>query len=138
MNRHQQAVIECLQEENRLLLEQLGGQPRRFTEAQRLRLARQAKLLGRRRLGPWATLVTPDTLLRWCRVLIAKQRSCPVMAALAPMLRGQTGRNFGDKDDTTRGTCWGLAFACWHLAWPSWLPRVGCQNGKAKRGKGTA
>ena len=27
MNRHQQAVIEYLQEENRILLEQLGGKP---------------------------------------------------------------------------------------------------------------
>jgi hypothetical protein len=63
MNRSQQAVIEYLQEENRVLLEQLGGKPRRFTEAQRLRLARQAKLVGRRRLGQLATLVTPDISL---------------------------------------------------------------------------
>ena len=73
MNRHQQAVIEFLQEENRVLLEQLGGKPGRFTDAQRVRLARKAKLLGRRRLGQITTLVTPDTLLRWFRALVAKK-----------------------------------------------------------------
>jgi putative transposase len=73
MNRHQQAVIEYLQEENRVLLEQLGGKPRRFTDAQRIRLARKAKLVGRRRLGQFAILVTPDTLLRWFRALVAKK-----------------------------------------------------------------
>jgi hypothetical protein len=51
MNQHQQAVIEFLQEENRVLLEQLGGKSRRFSDAQRVRLARRAKLVGRRRLG---------------------------------------------------------------------------------------
>ena len=61
-----------LQEENRVLLQQLGGRPRRFTDTQRSRLARKAKLVGRRRLGQIPTLVTPDTLLRWFRVLIAK------------------------------------------------------------------
>ena len=73
MSRHQQAVIEYLQEENRILLEQLGGKPKRFTDAQRIRLARKAKLVGRRLLGQWATLVTPDILLRWFRVLVAKK-----------------------------------------------------------------
>jgi hypothetical protein len=63
ISRHQQAVIEYLQEENRILLEQLGGKPKRFTDAQRIRLARKAKLVGRRRLGKLATRVTPDTLL---------------------------------------------------------------------------
>ena len=73
MNRHQQDVIDYLQEENRVLLEQLGGKPRRFTNAQRIRLARKAKLVGRRRLWQLATVVTPDTLLRWFRALIAKK-----------------------------------------------------------------
>jgi hypothetical protein len=73
MSRHQQAVIEYLQEENRVLLEQLGGKPKRFTDAQRIRLARKAKLVGRCRLGRLATLVTPDTLLCWFRVLVAKK-----------------------------------------------------------------
>src|SRR5580704_8792721 len=73
MSRHQQAVIECLQEENRILLEQLGGKPKRFTDVQRIRLARKAKFVGGRRLGKLATLVTPDTLLCWFSVLVAKE-----------------------------------------------------------------
>jgi hypothetical protein len=33
VNRQQQEIIEYLQEENRIPLEQLGGKPRRFTDA---------------------------------------------------------------------------------------------------------
>jgi hypothetical protein len=50
VNRHQQAIIEHLQEKNRTLLEQLGGRPRRFTDAQRTCLARKARPIGRRKL----------------------------------------------------------------------------------------
>lgn len=73
MNRHQQAAIEDLQEENRVLLEQLGRTPKHFTDARRMRLARRATAVGRHRLGQLSTIVTPDTLLRWLRVLIAKR-----------------------------------------------------------------
>ena len=73
MNRYQHVVIEYLQEENRVLLEQLGGKPKRFTDAQRIRLARKAELVGRRGLGQLATIVTPETLLRWFRALVAKK-----------------------------------------------------------------
>ena len=43
VNRHQQDVIEYLQEENRALREQLGGKRLRFTDLQRRRLAVKAK-----------------------------------------------------------------------------------------------
>lgn len=66
-------MIEYLQEENRILLEQLGGKPKRFTDAQRARLARKANVLGRTRLRGMAILVTPDTLLRWFRRLVAQK-----------------------------------------------------------------
>jgi transposase InsO family protein len=69
--RHQQEVIEYLQDENRVLREQLGGKRLRFTDAQRRRLARKAKQLGRRRLREISTIVTPDTLLRWYREMVA-------------------------------------------------------------------
>jgi hypothetical protein len=62
VNHQQQVVIEYLQEENRILLEQLGGKPKRFTDAQRMCLARKAKPIGRRRLKALTTIVTPDTL----------------------------------------------------------------------------
>jgi hypothetical protein len=64
VNRHQLTIIEYLQEENRILLEQLGGKPRRLTDAQRSGLARKAKSIGRRKLLALGTIVIPDTLLR--------------------------------------------------------------------------
>ncbi len=73
VNRSQQAVIEYLQEENRVLREQLGGKRLLFTDRQRRRLAAKAKAIGRRGLFEISTLVTPDTLLRWYRRLIAKK-----------------------------------------------------------------
>ena len=64
--------MDSLQEENRVLREQLGPGRLRFTDAQRRRLAAQAKRLGRRGRRDRHTLVTPDTLLRWHRQLIAR------------------------------------------------------------------
>ncbi|MDB6083339.1 MAG: hypothetical protein JWN43_1220 [Gammaproteobacteria bacterium] len=71
VNRHQLDVIDYLQEENRVLKERLGGRRIRFTDAERRRLARKAYLLGRKVLNELETLVTPDTLLRWHRQLVA-------------------------------------------------------------------
>src|SRR3982074_1157360 len=71
VNRHQLDVIDYLQEENRVLKERLGGRHIRFTDAERRRLARKARALGRKVLNELETLVTPDTLLRWYRELIA-------------------------------------------------------------------
>ena len=71
VHRHQQDVIAYLVEENRVLKEQLGGRKLRLTDDQRRRLAAKARLLGRRALDAVATLVTPDTLMRWHRPLIA-------------------------------------------------------------------
>ena len=71
VHRHQQDVIAYLVEENRVLKEQLRGRRLRLTDDQRRRLAAKAKRLGRRALDAVATLVTPDTLMRWHRRLIA-------------------------------------------------------------------
>ena len=71
LNRHQLEVIEYLQEENRLLKERLGGRRMRFTDPERRRLARRAHALGRKVLHELETVVTPDTLLRWYRDLVA-------------------------------------------------------------------
>jgi hypothetical protein len=60
-------AIEFLREENRVLREQLGGRKLRFTDDQRRRLAVKGRLVGRHRLGEFAGLVTPDTILRWAR-----------------------------------------------------------------------
>jgi len=71
VNRLRQAEIEYLQEENRVLREHFSGRRLRFTDAQRCRLALKAQAVGRRRLAMIAGIVTPDTLLRWYRTLIA-------------------------------------------------------------------
>ena len=71
VNRHQQDVIAYLVEENRVLKEQLKGRRLRLTDEQRRRLAAKAKRLGRQTLSRVATIVTPDTLMRWHRRLIA-------------------------------------------------------------------
>ena len=73
VNRGQREILEYLQEENRVLREQLGGRRLRFNEAQRRRLAAKGSVLGRRVLDQLGGLVTPDTILRWYRELIAKK-----------------------------------------------------------------
>jgi putative transposase len=71
INRQQLQVIEYLQAENRLLKTRLGNQRLRFTDAERRWLARKAHAIGRRALSDLETLVTPDTLLKWYRRLVA-------------------------------------------------------------------
>jgi transposase InsO family protein len=73
MNHEQQQVIEYLREENRILRAQIGTRRLRFDDDQRRRLAVRAKALGRRVLAEVATIVTPETLLRWHRKLIAEK-----------------------------------------------------------------
>ena len=70
LNRNQQLVIQYLQEEVKVLREQLDKKPR-FTDDQRRRLAAKAQKLGRDRLRHVASIVSPKTLLEWHRRLIA-------------------------------------------------------------------
>lgn len=62
---------EYLKTENRLLRQQLGTRRLRFSDADRRELASKALALGRKALARLVTIVTPDTLLRWHRRLIA-------------------------------------------------------------------
>ena len=73
VNRHQQHVIEYLIEENRVLNAQVKGRRLWLTDDQRRRLAVKGRRLGRRVLRQVTTLVTPDTILRWHRQLIARK-----------------------------------------------------------------
>src|SRR5258706_11058415 len=73
VSRQQAEVIEYLKAENLALREKLGGKRLRFTDAQRRRLARKARPLGRARLRNLSPIVTPDTLLRWYRELVAQK-----------------------------------------------------------------
>ncbi len=70
-NRHQLRVIEYLLEENRVFKEQVRKRRVRLTDAQRARLAVKGKALGRKVLNQVANIVTPDTIMRWHRRLIA-------------------------------------------------------------------
>ncbi len=71
VHRHQADVIAYLVEENRVLKEQMKGRALRLNDDQRRRLAALAKMLGRKALDRVATIVTPDTLMRWHHRLIA-------------------------------------------------------------------
>jgi putative transposase len=73
ITRQQDAVIDYLREENRVLKQQLGRRRLRLTDAQRRRLAVRGKAIGRRALTAVASLVTPDTILRWHRQLVAQK-----------------------------------------------------------------
>ena len=73
LNRQQQEAIDYLKEENRMLKAKLGGRKLQFTDAERRRLAIRAKAVGRKLLNQLDTLVTPDTLLRWHRELVAQK-----------------------------------------------------------------
>ena len=75
VHRHQLIVIEFLQAENRLLEYRLRGRRIRFTDAERALLARKAKAVGRKALLELDTIVSPDTLLRWHRRLVAQKWS---------------------------------------------------------------
>jgi hypothetical protein len=73
MSQQQRDIIHYLQEENRVLRQQLGGKRLRLGDDQRRRLAVKAKKLARRVLREVATIVTPETLLAWHRKLIAQK-----------------------------------------------------------------
>src|ERR1700704_2632378 len=73
VHRQQLIVIEYLQVENRLLKEHLRGKRIRFTDAERALLAQKAKAVGRKALLKLETIVTPDTLMRWHRRLVAQK-----------------------------------------------------------------
>jgi len=66
-----QRTIAYLVEENRVLRELLGKRRLYLSDDQRRRLAAKGKLLPRKLLDRVATIVTPDTILRWHRRLIA-------------------------------------------------------------------
>ena len=63
---------EYLAAENRILKAQLKT-PLRFTDAERMTLAEIAHRLGRKALEDVTNTVKPDTLLGWCRRLIARK-----------------------------------------------------------------
>ena len=73
VNRQQLIAIEYLKTENGLLRERLKGRGLRFSDAERALLARKARAVVRKALFELGTIVTPDTLSRWHRQLIARK-----------------------------------------------------------------
>jgi hypothetical protein len=73
MNEHQQQVVPYLLAENRILKQQLGKKRLRLTDEQRRLLAVKGRALGRRVLSEVASIVTPDTILRGYRQLVARK-----------------------------------------------------------------
>jgi transposase InsO family protein len=73
LEQRERDALAYLRDENRVLRRQLGGRRPRLTDDDRRRLAARAHRLGRQALHDVATIVTPDTLLRWHRQLIARK-----------------------------------------------------------------
>src|SRR5688572_22060333 len=94
-------MILCLREENRVLKAQLRTRRLRLTDDDRRRLAVLGARLGRRLLADVATIVTPDTILRWHRQLVAR-----------------SGRF---RDDARDGRACARTFSGWSCAW---RPRI--------------
>jgi putative transposase len=73
ISRQQLIVVEYLKSENRMLRERLRGRSLRLSDQERALLARKAFGIPRNVLLELGTIVTPDTLLRWHRQLIARK-----------------------------------------------------------------
>jgi len=76
LDQRERQAMAYLIEENRILRRHVRGRLR-LTDEERRRWARHGHRLGRRRLSEVATIVTPDTILRWHRQLIARKWTCP-------------------------------------------------------------
>ena len=73
INRQQQEVIDYLRTENQVIKETHGKKRILLNDDQRRRLAVKGKILGRKRLAGVGTLFTPDTILRWHRMLVVNK-----------------------------------------------------------------
>ncbi|MBU1701045.1 MAG: DDE-type integrase/transposase/recombinase [Candidatus Eisenbacteria bacterium] len=73
VNREQQAVIDYLRAENQVLKEAHGKRRIKLNDNQRRRLAVKGKALGRKILKEIGAAFSPDTILRWHRMLIARK-----------------------------------------------------------------
>jgi putative transposase len=71
VNRQQQEMIDFQDAQIRILMDKMGRKRILLTDEQRRVLAVKGKALGRKALCELTTIVTPDTILRWHRRLIA-------------------------------------------------------------------
>lgn len=142
INRHQQQAIDYLKSENAALREQIGGKRPRFTDAQRRRLARAAKPLGRARLRELSPIVTPDTLLRWYRELVAENydgsaKRTPgrprVRAEIQKLIVKMAVENPRWGYTRIQGALWNLG----HTIWRNTVKRILVENGFDPAGQRT-
>jgi putative transposase len=73
VNHRQQQIIESQNAQIEALPKKLGKKRLRLDDDQRRLLAVKAHALGRKTLRELTTVVTPDTILRWHRELVAKK-----------------------------------------------------------------
>ncbi len=73
VNQRQQQIIEFQNAQIEALLKKLGKKRVLLTDDQRRLLAVKGKALGRKALMELTTIVTPDTILRWHRQLVAQK-----------------------------------------------------------------
>ena len=76
--RHAAALIAYLKAENRALRTRLGGRRIVFTDVERRTLGSLAKTLGRKALRELDPIVSPATLLRRHRELLARKGTFPI------------------------------------------------------------
>jgi len=76
LNRDQQKIIEFYQTQVETLMKAQEKKRLLLTDDQRRVLAVKGKALGRKALRELTTIVTPDTILRWHRMLVAKKWDC--------------------------------------------------------------
>ena len=72
-NERQQRIIEFQNDQIKALLKKLGKKRILLDDDQRRVLAVKGHALGRKKLLELTTIVTPDTILRWHRELVAKK-----------------------------------------------------------------
>ena len=73
LHRRQQQIIEFQNTEIISLMKSQGKKRILLTDDQRRLLAVKGKALGRKTLRELTTIVTPDTILRWHRQLVARK-----------------------------------------------------------------
>ena len=73
INRVQQQRIDYLETQCDVLREHIGKKRILLTDDQRRRLAVKGQILGRRALAEVGSLLTPDTILRWHRQIVAQK-----------------------------------------------------------------
>jgi len=73
MNRQQQDMIEYLKAENAILKKKLGKKRVILTDEQRRQLAMLGQNIGRKALSEICSVFSPDTILKWHRLLIARK-----------------------------------------------------------------